>query len=261
MTETTTFLDHPAVRALARTGFAVTGVLHLAIAWLAMRVAFGSGAQTDQSGALAQVADAPAGRVLLWGLAAATGALALWALAQAVLPDAVRDGIKERVSLGATGLVYAALTFTAAKFAVGKASSGSSQESSVDATRTLMEAPAGRWLVALVGLVVVGVGGYFVHKGWTAKFRKRLREHPGRTILALGRVGHVAKGGALVIVGGLFVAAAVHGRAKEAQGLDGALKTLREQPAGQWILAAVAVGLAAYGCYSVARAWYEDLDR
>ena len=45
-------------------------------------------------------------------------------------------------------------------------------------------------------------------------------------------------------------------RAGAASGLDGALHTLRDQPLGPVLLTAVAVGLAAYGVYSFARARY-----
>ncbi len=67
-------------------------------------------------------------------------------------------------------------------------------------------------------------------------------------------VGYIAKGAALLVVGVLFIAAALHRNSSEASGLDGAMRTLREQPLGQWLLTLVALGLAAYGLYSFARA-------
>ena len=39
-------------------------------------------------------------------------------------------------------------------------------------------------------------------------------------------------------------------------GLDGALKSLRDLPAGTVVLIGVAIGLACYGVYSFARARY-----
>ena len=42
----------------------------------------------------------------------------------------------------------------------------------------------------------------------------------------------------------------------KATGLDGALRSLRDLPAGPVILLAIALGLAAYGVYSFARARY-----
>jgi hypothetical protein len=66
--------------------------------------------------------------------------------------------------------------------------------------------------------------------------------------------GYVAKGVALVVVGGLFVFAALQSDPEEATGLDGALKVVAEQSYGTVLLLLVALGLAAYGVYSFARA-------
>ena len=60
-----------------------------------------------------------------------------------------------------------------------------------------------------------------------------------------------------LLVGGLFVTAAATRDADEAGGLDQALTTLREQPAGPALLTAIGVGFAAYGLYCIARARYE----
>ena len=59
--------SHPALTALARVGHVVNGVLHLAIAGIALQVAWGGGGgQADQSGALAALAEQPLGTALLW---------------------------------------------------------------------------------------------------------------------------------------------------------------------------------------------------
>ena len=77
--------------------------------------------------------------------------------------------------------------------------------------------------------------------------------------MQLGRAGYIAKGVALAIVGLLFLVAAWTAKAKEATGLDGALKTLREQPFGTFLLTLVALGLVAFGGYCFARARHADV--
>jgi Domain of Unknown Function (DUF1206) len=58
----------------ARAGYVVSGLLHLTIGYLAIRIALGSGAgNADQSGALAAVAGKPGGIVALWVAAVAFG--------------------------------------------------------------------------------------------------------------------------------------------------------------------------------------------
>lgn len=72
----------------------------------------------------------------------------------------------------------------------------------------------------------------------------------------LARAGYVAKGVALGVVGVLFMVAAATNDPEEAGGLDAALRSLLELPAGTALLTAVGLGITAYGVYSLARARY-----
>ena len=109
-------------------------------------------------------------------------------------------------------------------------------------------------ILAAVGLVVLSVAVYHVYKGWTRKFLQDLVKSPGRFVTAAGRLGYVAKGIALALVGGLFVGAGVRARPDQAGGLDTALRTLSEENFGAFLLSVIAFGLVAYGVYSFARA-------
>ena len=242
--------DNPALELAARVGFVVSGLLHLLIGWIALQLAIGGGGgkQADQSGALSTLASNGLGRVLLWLAVAGFLGLALWQLAEAV----AGPGAADRLKAGGKFVVYLALAWSAFTFARG--SSKNSRSQSVDFTATVLGKPGGRLLVVLVGLGVLVVGGYHVYKGWAKKFLEDLKDHPGSWATWAGRVGYVAKGVALAIVGVLFVGAGIHKQAKEAAGLDGALKSLLDKPFGPALLVAMAVGLAAYGLYSFSRA-------
>ena len=247
--------DHPALETAARVGYAVNGLLHVVIGVIALRLAFGSkGTSADQSGALGALADNGLGLVLLWVAVVAWLGLALWQVT-----EAVSGGweVSDRVKAASKAVVYLVLSWTAFKFASGHGSSSKSQ--STDFTRSLMKQPAGQWLVAIVGLVIVGVGVYHVVKGWKKKFITDLESYPGQWIVKAGRVGYIAKGIALAIVGGLFVLAAVRHKPSEARGLDGALHNLLGAPGGEVLLALVAIGLIAFGVYSFGRARHADV--
>ena len=57
----------PVLQAGARVGYAVSGVLHLLIGWIALQVAWSaSGKSADQSGALQSLAGNSVGRLTLW---------------------------------------------------------------------------------------------------------------------------------------------------------------------------------------------------
>jgi len=251
---------HPLVRIGARVGYAVSGLLHLLIGWIALQVAWsGSGKSADQSGALQSVAGNSVGHLSLWVAVAGFLALGLLQLAIGISAGATSgtSGWADRVKSISKGVVYLALAWTCFSFAKGSpTSSKSSKSQSADFTASLLQQPGGRVLVAVIGLVVIGVGGYHVMKGWTKKFLQDLAENPGMLLTRAGTVGYIAKGVALAIVGILFLAAAARDSASKATGLDGALRTLRGQPFGTWLLTAVALGIAAYGVYSLARAKY-----
>lgn len=249
--------DHPALEMAARVGYAVSGLLHLLIGWLALQVAWSnSGKSADQSGALASLAGNGAGQVALWVAVLGFFGLALWQVAEAVggYFGEGMDGWAGRGKAIAKAVVYLVLGWTTLSFARGKQSS--SKQQTVDFTASMLQSTAGRVLVVVIGLVIIGVGVYHVYKGATKRFLRDLAENPGTFATRAGQIGYIAKGVALAIVGLLFVVAGVTRRARTAGGLDTALHTLRDQPMGPALLTLVAIGLVAYGVYSFARARY-----
>lgn len=242
--------DNPIVENGVRLGYAASGLVHLIIGWIALQVAWGDqSGEADQTGALSQLAGTPLGTVLLWAVAASFALLALWQLTETFVTTEWFDRVKH---VG-KGVMYGFLAWTAVTVVTGSSSGGDETKSM---TATIMSYPYGRILVGAVGLGVLGVGGYHVYKGWKRKFLEDLRERPPRWVIVAGRFGYVAKGIALGIVGGLFVAAAATADSDKAEGLDGALKSLASVPYGQVLLAAVAIGLFAYGVYSFGRGKY-----
>ena len=244
--------DNPVVEWGARLGYAASGVLHLLLAYLTVQIAFGSsgGKQASQSGALATLAKEPVGQVLLWVLAVGFTMLAIWQVTELF----TRHEAFDKAKAGGKFVMYGALAWTSFTFASGGRTSSNKQTK--DFTVTLMDAPAGRVLVGLVGVAIIGVAAYHVYKGWREKFLGDLQEHPGRWVVIAAKVGYIGKGIALAAVGILFITAAIQQRAGKATGLDGALRSMRDLPAGTVILLGIALGLAAYGVYSFARARY-----
>ncbi len=243
--------DNPVVEWGARLGYGASGVLHLLLAYLTVQIALGGGGQeASQSGALATLAQESVGQALLWVIAVGFALLALWQLTELV----ARHDASDKAKAGGKLVLYSVLAWTSFTFASG--GSTSSNKQTKEFTVTLMEAPAGRFLVGLVGVAIIGIAAYHVDKGWRKRFLGDLQEHPGRWVVIAARVGYIGKGIALAAVGILFITAAIRQRAGEATGLDGALRSMRDLPAGTIILLGIALGLAAYGVYSFARARY-----
>jgi len=251
---------------LGRAGMVCIGVVHVIVAYLAIQVAFGdSSQQADQKGAVSEIGSSPFGQVVLWVLAVGLVAYGGWQLMMAAvgLRWITKSGKRTRRRIGAVAkaAIGISLGLYAARQAIGDDSSGSGDQQQQEFTAKLLALPAGQVLVALAAAIVIGVGVAAVVKGVRKSFLDDLDlgDLPGGTqrwVRGLGTFGYVAKGAVLGIVGVLLAFAAFRSNAKEAGGLDAALKTLAAQPFGMAALIVVAVGLAAFGgyCFAAARA-------
>ena len=128
-------------------------------------------------------------------------------------------------------------------------------------TNTLGRYFAGRFLVAAVGVAILVVAIRHVHRGISDNFTHDLQGEATTgssrsAVMVVGRVGYVGKGAAIGVVGVLFGWAALSYDPDKAGGLDDALKTLRDEPYGPYLLSLVAVGLAAFGLFCFAWARY-----
>lgn len=244
---------------VARAGFAVSGILHLLIGLVAIRLAMGGQGEADVSGAVAQLASQPAGPALLWASFAACVALALWQASDAIfdfehLPAKKKLGKKLKAALQA--VVYAGLALTLASFANGAGKEHTASTS--DFTVSVMKAPGGYALLVAIGAAVAVTGIIYAIGGFRQSFKKYLRlpssERTRTAVTALGVAGYAAKGVALLLTGVLIIVATVTAHPEESTGIDGGLKGLREQPYGVYMLAAVGAGLICYGVFMMVRA-------
>ena len=247
------------LRGLARVGYGTNGLLHVLIGFLAIGVARGTGSDSaDQSGALGQLASTPGGVFVLWTVVVGMAALGVWlGVAAFLIPSAdPKRKWAHRIAEVSKSVVYLALAFTAFTFASG-GSSNSSKSTSAAAAQ-LMAIPGGVIILFIGAAAVLAIAAYFVWKGLAKKFTADLRVPPEparKFVLGLGVAGYVSKGIALGVVAVLLMVAAFTRDASKATGLDGALKSLTELPAGPFVLGAVGIGLIAYGIYCFVRAW------
>lgn len=240
------------MKKIAAVGLLAFGVVHVLVGMLALSIAWsGGGDEASPSGAFTKLAEQPFGTALLWVSAVGLVGLAIWQASEAIWGYRDKEGAArgaKQVAAGAKAVGFLVLAFAAARIAMGGGSAGGETEESV--TARLLGAPAGQFLVGAVGIAIVGVGGYLLHRGATKAFAKHLGGHANPTAVRLGQIGHVAKGVAYGIIGVLVVTAAVTHNPEESGGLDEALTKLRDQPYGQWLLTAVALGFIAYGLYA-----------
>ncbi|WP_280466091.1 DUF1206 domain-containing protein [Nocardia brasiliensis] len=257
--------QHRVFERFARAGFVMTGIVHLIVGYIAIRIALGgSGGAADQSGAMKEMAAEPGGPLVLWVGAVAFLILALWRLVEAVLgsaskpdKDSKKSEALRRVKALALAVIY--FVFAASAFGFARGSGKSSSGESAGLAARVMQHTAGAIALVVAGLIIIGVGGYHVYKGVTQKFVDDLQGTPSKLVRRLGMAGYLAKGLAVGAVGLLVILAATKSEPEKAAGLDGALKILGAQPFGMVLLIVAGLGIITYGLYSFVLARYAKM--
>ena len=254
------WMDHA-----VRVGLVSYGIVHLIIAWLAIRLAFGDGGGNASSqGALHQLAESGVGRVSLYVVGAGFVALLVWQLLESVWGHRDEDGgkrvLKRVVSAGKV-VLYGTLAISAFKTAGGSSSGNGGTDG---LTARLLRMPGGPLIVGAVAVGILVVAGFLLYRGVAEKFRSKLESSgqsgsDGRAYILFGKAGYVSKAVALAIVGVLFLYASITHDPEKSGGLDEALRELLEKPFGAPMLVAVAIGFACYGVFCFA--WARHLDR
>jgi len=258
--------DSPWLARVARAGLLARGLLYLVVAILAIQVAAGHDeVEPDKQGALQAVVRQPFGRVLVLLLAMGFAGYAAWRFVEAAVgpadePDTPKSKFK-RVGYALRGGLYTVFSLTAVKLFIWSQKTASSGTPEADWTARVLNWPGGTLLVEAAGLVAIGAGLYIGWRGLAGKFRKRLKAgEMGRVerlwIRGVGTVGNVARMLITLTIGVFLISAARAHDPGQAVGIDGALKRLADGPFGPTLLVVVAVGLAAYGLYSIAEARY-----
>ncbi len=251
------------IEGLARFGYLVRGVLYVLVGILAAQVAVGARSDVEgKAGAIATIAQQPFGKVLLVGVAIGLAGYALWGLVRAVL-DPLRKGtspkgLAQRGGYVVSALSYGSLIVPTINFIRGAGTNANQDQSSGASKETafLLSQPLGHWLVLVAGLVAIGgaLGQGFM--GVTAKFtyqfkKSEMSEEELKVATWVGRIGYIARG-VVFLLGGIFlVRAALQNDPGQAQSLDGVLATIAGGPFGTIALLVVALGLAAFGVYSI----------
>jgi MFS family permease len=243
-----------------RAGLVAYGVVHLLVGWLALQLAFGeSEGKASNKGAMQELAQQPFGEVLVWAIAIGMFLLVLWRGLEAAVghqdKDEGSDRWKARAVSVMKAVIYAAVGISALNVVIGAQSSkgGSTW------TKTVMEWPAGQWIVAAVGVAVIIYGLNHVRKGFTEDYAKHLDAegksgNTGKAYLMFGKVGYIGKGIAIAIVGMLVLYGGLTHDPKKSGSLDQALHKLLTYPFGQIALVVVAAGIICYGLFCFARA-------
>jgi hypothetical protein len=249
-----------------RFGYAARGVVYLLVGALAFVASLDGGSTPDSKSALGALLRMPFGKVLLALIALGLLAYAFWCFIDAGFDlDGRGDdpkGWTARAAKILSGAVHAVFAMSATALAVGSESPSAGDDRTEHWTAVLMQQPLGRWLVALAGGIVIAIGVQHFVKALKEKYKENIRyTHAAQRLDALLKLGLIAHGIVVVLVGVFFIWAAWTADPSRAGGMRDALLMLRNADASQTLFAVTGVGLLGFAAYCFVEAAFRIVPR
>ncbi|HEY3311742.1 MAG TPA: DUF1206 domain-containing protein [Anaerolineales bacterium] len=257
----------PLMETLARVGYGVRGLIYIVMGLLALQVTFGKGgAPTDMKGAIAAIGRQPGGLVILWVVLIGLISYSLWGIVRAVF-DPLHKGHDTEGLLARGGFLFSAASYALLipgtyGIVTGAGRSPGSAGNTSQSMAKIMASPLGHWAIGLIGLAVIAGGIHQIVQGFNNSFDKQFSTYAMsaqevKIATQLGRFGTATRGLIFALIGGLLCLAAYQSNPNQPVGLDAVLQKILSQPFGIWLLAIVALGLIAFGIYSMlSAAWF-----
>lgn len=255
----------PWIAKIARIGLIAKGVVYAILGVLAFMAAFDIGGKsnnnTNKAGVFHSVKDFPGGLFLLILLTAGLVCYSIWRGIQ-TFSNTNNPEMKwtKRIRYFFSGIVYLTLAGTAIQM-MFQDREEKGDESQYWVSQILHQS-FGQWLIGLGAFILASVGIYQVYYGLSGKYKKHVQQlnlHSSGSSLLLrsGKIGYIARGIVWLIIAYLFLLAALHNNSSEAGDTGKAFGFVENSSFGSYLLAALGIGLVAYGFFNFIRARYE----
>ncbi|BAN00565.1 DUF1206 domain-containing protein [Ilumatobacter coccineus] len=263
---------NPVVHRIARLGWIAKAVVYGLMGFTAMGIAFQRPPSGDASpqGSLRRIAEAPLGRIVLVVMAVGLACYIVWrVLSVSLIRGNKLSDWGDRIGYSFSAIFYVVLAWSAASAAYTGDDPGGTN-SVEELSRSVLEAPLGRVLLGVGGVVTIAIGLYFsIEKGLRRSFADELqgvdptvRGTNGRkrlTVLA-GLVGWVGRGIVLVLVGYFVARSAIRFDPDDARGFDRSLREISGTTTGSIVVFGCAACLYAYAAFCALSLRYRRLD-
>ena len=259
---------------LIRMGYGARGLIYGIIGILALMVALRvSGSLKDPQGAIASIGQQPIGRILLVIILIGLVGYVLWGLIRAFLDPLHKGksirGILERIGFFVSAVAYGILIFPTYNFIFGNLNAVQNGAQGIQLRNiisTIFSIPFGKWIVIIIWLIVLGTGLYQAYLGLKNNFDRQIKPYALtpkqiKIIKTVGRFGTLGRAVVFALVGIFLLFAAYSANSSKVKGIDGVLLILLQQPYGHFLLGIVALGLIAFGAYSLLSAFWFKFKR
>lgn len=256
------------IKPLARAGYSARGLVYVIVGLFALLAAAGAAESKDSKGALEKLLQQPFGTVIVWLLIVGLAGYVTWRLVQSLFDTDDHGygpkGLAVRGGLLASAASYAALAVFAISL-LGVTSGGANGSGNL--TETLAGFVAMRWISLGFALVIAGVAVAYFRKAWTRKYQDHFQADSEmmKVIHPISIAGLAARGTVFMIIAVLFVYRFLDAQGGSnvggsTPGLKDALHFVQNLPAGEWLLAAVGLGLVAFAAYSFIEARWRRIN-
>ncbi|MCJ8166318.1 DUF1206 domain-containing protein [Pontibacter sp. E15-1] len=258
------------VKNFARAGLSAKGVVYCLVGIIAFMAAFEFGGKSTKeagkSGIFRFILEQPFGKWMLGVVALGLACYVIWRFIQALQDTNSQGsdakGIAKRLRYAFSGFVYGGLAFVAAKLALGNG--GGDSDSRQTLVRELLQQPFGQWLVGILAVGTMLTGVHQIYFGYSEKYKKSisssgLKSDVEHKMIRAGKVGYIARGVVWLVIGYLFLKAAMQSNPNKAGGSSSAFAFLEDASYGSYLLGAVALGLICYGVFMFMRAKYQPV--
>ena len=256
--------------ALPGAGHFSSAVLHVTMGLLAGLLALGfRGEAPDGRVVVRALRDLPFGPALLFAVSAGALCLVVWRLLQAFWDIEGKGrsfiGLCHRARFLFGAAVYSTIPIFIGRMLLGYPQR-SGEQLAEEAASAIIGFPFGWSIVLGTGMGFLASGGFYIYKMFRGNFEGVFRcaemtERQRKLCFALGRLGCAARGMIFLVIGYYLMVAGWNVDPRQVEGQAGALQIIAQQPFGPMMLGIVALGLIAFGAYSIAELRYGNDPR
>jgi hypothetical protein len=253
------------ISVIARIGYIARAFMFVSIGTLTLLAAWGLGGhEAGFQDAVQALLNGPLGQIIAFSLALGLLCFAVWRFAEAFLPfDSRPQSVLQRVAFAGSGLLYLGMAAWTISLALGAGGApGGSDRTARQWTEWVLGHPYGAALVMIGGFALLITAGVLLFRVIKPGFRGSvgLRRDAPAFLSTLGRYGLICRGLVFAEVGGFLIYAAATFNSRQAKGMEGAFRTIKQLDYGYILLALTALGFIAFGLFDLGKALYRDLN-